>query len=286
MLTACLESIKRQGATIIVVDNDPESHTLPALPPNAILVQAPERGIAQARNAGLRAAIENGYRWLAFIDDDGVANPDWLACLKKAQEQTSASVISGPQFYNFPSETPQWRKRANWNAKYKPEYTSLVVAATNNLLVDLLFIRDNNITFNERETANGGGGEDILFTWAITEAGGTLKWTNRAVVVETVPQERTTLKWYAKQSCHMGLHKVRTAKLITGGRFNSGRYRNKAWRRILEGIVRLIVCPPAFMIGYGHILLFSGIRKICEGRGMFAGLRGQCSNHYMNTTGG
>jgi cellulose synthase/poly-beta-1,6-N-acetylglucosamine synthase-like glycosyltransferase len=52
----------------------------------------PRPGVAQARNCGVRNARG---RWIAFFDDDQLADPDWLARLLEAAQRTGARCVSG-----------------------------------------------------------------------------------------------------------------------------------------------------------------------------------------------
>jgi len=59
---------------------------------NGIYLHAPERNISIARNACLAAADAD---LVAFIDDDEVARPDWLAGLIAEQGRAAADVVFG-----------------------------------------------------------------------------------------------------------------------------------------------------------------------------------------------
>lgn len=79
-LQLCLAALERQTLPradyeIIVVDNDAETHTRPALPAGVRLLHAPQGYSYAARNAGL-AASQGAV--LAFTDADCLPEPDWL----------------------------------------------------------------------------------------------------------------------------------------------------------------------------------------------------------------
>src|SRR5262249_31641540 len=65
------------------------------------------RGIPQARNASLLAALGR-VDWIAFADDDEVADPRWLDALLRAQLASGADVVSGPVVPRFATGTPAW----------------------------------------------------------------------------------------------------------------------------------------------------------------------------------
>ena len=82
-LEACLDSLQPFRATIaevVVVNNGPYVAAVEeaAKRHGARVVTEPHRGVSRARNAGIRAAVGN---ILAFLDDDSVAEPNWLPLL-------------------------------------------------------------------------------------------------------------------------------------------------------------------------------------------------------------
>lgn len=85
---------------IVLVDNDPAGAALPKLHAVAdrarrhvTVVHEPRAGVANARNAGLRAA--RGV-FIAFLDDDEIASERWLAELVRVQADTKADAVFGP----------------------------------------------------------------------------------------------------------------------------------------------------------------------------------------------
>ena len=56
-------------------------------------VSEPRPGVANARNAG--AAAAQG-RWIAFLDDDEEADPDWLAALARVARERKADAVFRP----------------------------------------------------------------------------------------------------------------------------------------------------------------------------------------------
>ena len=103
LLARCLESLdqKRQalppGTYEIVVSDDARGETAEGLIqarfPLVRWVQGPARGPAANRNCGARAALGD---WVAFIDDDCVASPEWIgALLRVIQGDGAVDVIEG-----------------------------------------------------------------------------------------------------------------------------------------------------------------------------------------------
>lgn len=89
MIPAAIESLRKQtlGCDIIVVDNDSHDKSLEILRPMAerkeiILIEHTKNlGFAGGVNAGFRYAIKNNYKAAATINNDAIADENWLAYL-------------------------------------------------------------------------------------------------------------------------------------------------------------------------------------------------------------
>jgi len=87
LLIECVRSLADNTVApyevIVVVDSNPAllERLRDLLPPEVILLPSDGRGAAQARNTGIEAAKGD---LVAFIDDDAVAEPTWLAALTTA----------------------------------------------------------------------------------------------------------------------------------------------------------------------------------------------------------
>jgi succinoglycan biosynthesis protein ExoM len=142
MLLSCLESLASQLVPydlrpfIIVVDNELEPNNEAAVlefektaPYEIAYWHEPRRGIAIARNTALRLALEFGAQWIAFIDDDEIAEPDWLASLM-APEYLDTSIVSGLNLPLYPDLMPFWVRVKEYKAQegqsFKTAYTGNV----------------------------------------------------------------------------------------------------------------------------------------------------------------
>jgi GT2 family glycosyltransferase/O-antigen/teichoic acid export membrane protein len=110
-LLACLDSLGAQTMSprevIVVVDGSEEvaealrlragPETLRVLPKNA--------GLSAARNAGVELVAT---KWVAFLDDDAVAEPAWLHRLVDAAVELSAAGASGWSMPAFDGPEPGW----------------------------------------------------------------------------------------------------------------------------------------------------------------------------------
>ena len=100
---------------IIVVNNASRDHTqlvldvLAARCPAGLefrTINEPRLGLSYARNTGLEAARG---RFVAYLDDDAIANPNWLSELVKAFTQfNKIGAVGGPIHPIWPSRPPKW----------------------------------------------------------------------------------------------------------------------------------------------------------------------------------
>ncbi len=105
-LARCLEALERLespagGFEVIVVDDGSEP-PIDLEPSKARLIRQANGGPGAARNAG--AAAAHG-RFLAFIDDDCLPEPGWLAALARRLEERSEVIAGGP-IVNHLTENP------------------------------------------------------------------------------------------------------------------------------------------------------------------------------------
>jgi succinoglycan biosynthesis protein ExoM len=114
MLEDCLLSLTVQmldphvRLDIIVIDNEPEPNSRDAVASIAYgsiypmhYVHQPKRGISSARNAALEKALQLRADWIACIDDDETAEPDWIAQLMHP-DYLDVPVLMGANIYRYP----------------------------------------------------------------------------------------------------------------------------------------------------------------------------------------
>ena len=153
-------------------------------------VQAFGKGIGCARNVGIK---ECSRPWLAFIDDDEVAEPDWLKQLFDCALQTNAQVVGGlvrlklseeesrhllPSCRRLLGETDPGRKLAKCDRETTPGCGNMLLKAA---------VLDSLGGFDECPV---GGGEDVRFAVKVRRAGFEAWYTDKAVVHHQVPRYR------------------------------------------------------------------------------------------------
>jgi GT2 family glycosyltransferase len=205
-LGRCLDSLLVQqypDYRVLVVDNAPvtggtaEVVRAAALRGQVDYLVEPKAGLSFARNAAVRAAPD---RILAWIDDDEVADPHWLAEVARAlDEHPDADVVSGVIVpAELETRAQLWFEQFGGHSKgrgFKPDVFSPATAHLQSPLYPLPpFGTGANMTFRpgviERigmfDTALGAGtpamgSEDTLAFTQVLLAGGTIVYQPTAV---------------------------------------------------------------------------------------------------------
>ncbi|GAA3693052.1 hypothetical protein GCM10023081_33020 [Arthrobacter ginkgonis] len=195
-------------ASVLVIDNDPEASARQTVQriadlsgPEVRYVHEPRPGIAAARNRALREAGD--ARLLVFIDDDEVPSENWLNHLLRLYRSTGAAAVVGPVISEFAADPSPWVSAGDFFRRRRlPTGTEVDVAATNNLLLDMQWIRNLELEFDERFGITGGS--DTLFTRSLVSQGGRMVWCDEAMVVDMVPPGRLTRDWVLRRALRTG----------------------------------------------------------------------------------
>lgn len=163
-------------------------------------VHAPSRNICIARNACLDAATGD---WIAFLDDDETAAPNWLAALLAEAEASGCDAILGPVRAVYGEDAPSWLRAADLHST-QPVLSAGAIRKgyAGNVLIRRSAIESRGLRF---DLALGrSGGEDDDFFYRLTDGGGTIGFAPDALAFEPVPAERTTLRWLMRRSFRTG----------------------------------------------------------------------------------
>jgi succinoglycan biosynthesis protein ExoM len=216
-LNALLEALSRQRTdgkfsySIMVVDNDANQsgrQTVECLSRgHATQVQyavEPEQSIALARN---RTVANASGDLVAFIDDDEVPPDDWLLKMFQTLEAYKVDGVLGPVEPRFTTQPPKWMLKCG--AFDRPNGAGFETGrrlhwrqtGTGNVLLRRAALTEVDGPFRAQF---GSGGEDIDFFRRSMEQGRVYVWCEEALVHETVPIERTRLKFQLKRALLRG----------------------------------------------------------------------------------
>ncbi len=207
-LASCLAQQNRLGQSreIVVVDNHPSENGRPVVETLAATaawpiryVADPVRNMSALRNRGF---AEASGRWVAFVDDDEVADPAWLDELLGAALETGADIAVGPRLARFAGPPPAWDPEAAQFARdlHLPDRILLDLTATDGK--PRYGLGTGNSAFDMQTCFPGGeapmrlefgdaGGEDAELFVRLHRQGRKIVWAAKAFVTETVPEHRT-----------------------------------------------------------------------------------------------
>jgi succinoglycan biosynthesis protein ExoM len=194
---------------ILLVDNDPAQSGAKAA--DVLTKESPvpfryavesSPGVANARNKAV--SLANGA-FIAFLDDDEVAKPNWLHDMMAAQVATGADVVFGPIEARLPAKSAQPR------AYFKAFFSRLLDGETR--LIDEPFGCGNSLLKRDtvlrgptpfNPSTNETGGEDDLLWHDVRAWGGTFGWAHTAWVYEDVPESRASWSYLSRRSFAYG----------------------------------------------------------------------------------
>ena len=192
---------------VIVADNDvtPSARDLVAglagaFPHDLVYLHAPSQNISVARNACLDAAEGD---LLAFVDDDEIVTPSWLARLLDAALATGADAVLGPVRAVYGPGAPAWMREADSHSTF-PVWVKgeIRTGYTCNVLLNRTSPAARRLRFDL--SLGRSGGEDTDFFTRLAEAGGAIAYAQDAWVEEPVPAERARFSWLARRRFRMG----------------------------------------------------------------------------------
>lgn len=161
-------------------------------------VHAPAQNISIARNACLDAAETP---WIAFIDDDEVAAPDWLRRLIAARDGHEVVFGRSRAMLDDPA-VPRWMREGRFHDNKIWDRDGAFNGYTCNVLLNREFLAAHRIRF--LEPLGRTGGEDTVLFDDVRKAGGRACYVAEAVVDEEIPPRRATLAWLARRRYRAG----------------------------------------------------------------------------------
>jgi glycosyltransferase involved in cell wall biosynthesis len=269
---------------VVIVDNDEDQSARgvvqqwKALSPWPVHYDVePKRGISHARNRLVSLAADSEF--IAFIDDDEIADPHWLTELLSAQKRFGSEIVVGPVVPRFEVDPPTWLLKGRFfERKQYREGEFMDYAGTGNALIATRIIREIPNPFDARLALSGGS--DTLFFLRLTSCGNKIAFTTKAIVQEFVPPTRMTIGWLCKRAYRGGNTYNICRRLLE----ESGRWIPK---RFLMGLIRIVLGSLFFFpaVLAGRIALVRALTVISEGAGGLAGIVGKKYLEYERIHG-
>jgi succinoglycan biosynthesis protein ExoM len=162
----------------------------------------PAKNISLTRNRTVAAAHGD---WLAFIDDDERAPPDWIALLVGAAERYNADGVLGPVDPVVPDQAPSWIRRGGFYEWARMETGSTIPINKlrfGNVLLRATLLQALPAPFDPRYGLTGGEDGDLL--GRLAQRGARIVWCDEAIVHEPVEASRLSLKWLVLRALRGG----------------------------------------------------------------------------------
>ena len=217
---------------VIVADNDdtPSAQilvesTAAATGLNLTYLHAPSRNISLARNACLDAATAH---FIAFLDDDEIATPEWLMVLLSTITSSNADIVLGPVRALYPESCPAWMKKGDFHAT-RPvwEQQHIITGYTCNVIMR----KDAVGTLRFLPELGRSGGEDTAFFTQLYKAGHRIAFAPEAWLTEIIPADRARLSWLLKRRFRAGQTHATTLQA-----------HSSAFHLILRALATITIC--------------------------------------------
>lgn len=255
-LRALIEDLKQQQRLpleVVVVDNDPAGSARAAVVA-AIAVGAPFpihyeiqalKNIALTRNRTV--AIAQGD-WLAFVDDDERAPPDWLERLADTVTRFKADGALGPVEPILPITAPGWLRRGrfyHWARMDTGTTVPIKLLRFGNVLLSAAQLRTEPLGFDPAYGLTGGEDGDLLAR--LVQKGARIVWCDEAVVTEPVEASRLSLRWLLLRSLRGGQD---FARHVLAGRHGPVTYARRvqlflrAVAQMIAALLLALLCLP------------------------------------------
>jgi len=221
LASACGQSgLEAVALDIVVIDNSAEANARDSVAGFAAqglpvrYLSEPRPGVANARNAGVAAAKG---RWIAFLDDDEEARPDWIAQLVAVARRTQADAVFGP--------VEARADGAGDIGGLAPYFSRRIARPDASDITDLAaYLGTNNSMFDRARCLGGGapfetslnetGGEDSLLLKRLVMQGRRFAWAAPAGVIEWTSARRLNWAYVRKRKFLSGQIRVFVHRMV------------------------------------------------------------------------
>jgi succinoglycan biosynthesis protein ExoM len=288
---ATLRPLKEGSVTFLIVDNAPDAPVREVVEEfrqrtgvDVRYVLENEPGIPFARNRALDEAAAVDADFVAFLDDDEFADPDWLVRLVAHQRRERSHLVGAPvRLAPQPAAgvfdrmvekgvRKRYERKEAKNAKRRREgRDGNVTIITNNWLGDLAWMRSVGLRFDI--ALRYSGGSDTALYHKAKSLGANTSWCADAIIYETIPPERMSLGYQYRRA--------RDQAATSFWRKDAGDRRSApvniatAGGKVIFGGFLVLVSP----LTAGRTLV-DGVRLVGYGLGYGYAMAGRRSRHY------
>jgi succinoglycan biosynthesis protein ExoM len=220
------------------------------------------KGLSNVRNEMFKKALEIGPDYILSIDDDEYVSNDWINQLMYTLVTNHGDIALGPVIPVLESDVSTYI--SSWfRYPMLPNLKRIKFFWTSSYIISVKFLLKHQLEFDIR--FNTSGGEDTYFGVTALKKGAKIYWAKDAIAYETIPENRTKLKWLAKR-CFNGAANYTYILKLENNYFGLLKKSIISILYLMSGIISLVLIPFPFRWKYWSIL------KISESFGGFAGL--------------
>ncbi len=238
-----------------------ELRDLVALYPDTVLIRLNEPGVSLARNTGA-AACET--RYIAYIDDDAVPDPTWIAAILHALREPgpSPAAIGGRILPMWEAPLPPWWPSSLRGVLSIIEHRGQGEYRTSDLPATLEPYAANMVLDAEALLAAGGFGarlgrdgttllsdEEVQLAWRLQDAGLSVRYDSRIVVHHQIQATRFRPEWLLARLYWQGVSTVLTRKTLG--------YRMQVWKELPRRLAVALLYAPSALIPRSSTWLLS-----------------------------
>lgn len=213
-LSKTLESLRTQifgdiPFEIIVADNNPNGDAREqvavfgrASSVKVHYVHAKIPGVSNARNAAMDMA---SGRYIAFLDDDQYAAPNWLEEMYKVLKENNCCAVFCQTRACVDESSPHSAYLKRFFSRDRPDLQTGKIDrffGAGNSLIDREAVTLPSPVFSP--AMNETGGEDDILFETFLKQGGQMGWTKETYVSEDIPAKRQTAKYIRVRSFAFG----------------------------------------------------------------------------------
>jgi GT2 family glycosyltransferase len=287
LLDALARLDTRANVTVVVADNDAERHegfdVCAALKDYRWPLDhfvAPERGIAQARNALVERALTHACDFIAMLDDDEWPEARWLDAFLQVQKATGADALHGDIVRDFEVAPGRLAARLDGIAPLLggTGRVAMIEGSGNIIVSRACFEGLGKPCFDPAFALSGG--EDRDFFERLRRQGRRFAWAKEAVVHAYVPATRANLAWGLQRAYRVGNSDMRVF-------LKHGHSAGDSARELAKIAGALLLFPLMFVIlGFASNRAVDALRRLCRTAGKIAAISGRTYNEYAVTHGG
>ena len=231
---------------------------------------APVRGIPFARNKALEEAMDSDF--IAFIDDDDIADSKWIQTLYETLLKYGAEVVAGCMRYRFPTGHERLATLDLFADIATATGAQLPSAWSGNVLFSAKLYREWGLRF-DTDFRFCGGSDHHFFAMA-GKRSARIIMCREAIIYSDISQQRTKRRWLVRRSLRNGATRSIADRKINGLRYAFG----QACCSVSSGVPYALRLMRGSI--KGEVLTIHPFLAICFIAGRICGLVGLTPQEY------